>query len=141
MALDEEIRGALSELGKALNEAVSSSEEVHAILERIRETGWGAYLVLDATVALERKGRRSSASLPSIRRGGLDQKRTPRRAGRGATEQDADAHGEAEAKPFQISVKDLSLLRALGIDPTRAVRRKRKASASVTLRSTVARRT
>ena len=39
MALDERTRAALRELGNALNEAISSSERVHEILQRIREDG------------------------------------------------------------------------------------------------------
>lgn len=120
MALDEKVRAALRELGTALNEAVSSSERVHEILARIREEGYDPYLVLDATVGLERKGRQARAALPSIRRGG-------RRA-------------DPEDPAFRIDVKDVGLLRALGIDPTRSPRARRRPGATVTLRSTVGRR-
>ena len=125
MALDEKTRAALRELGKALNEAVSSSAEVHEILQRLREEGHEPYLVLDATVALDKKGRRSQAALPSIRRGG-----------RGRRE-------EAEGAAFEIDVKDLHFLRSVGIDPTRALRAprgRRRAGTAVSLRSTVAKR-
>jgi len=122
MALDERTRGILKELGNALNAAVSSSEKVHEILAKVREEGFEAYLILDATVALDKRGRRSSAHLPSIRRG-------------------APPRGDAETAVFQITVKDLNLLRALGIDPTRPIRARRAASATtVTMRTTVARR-
>ncbi len=121
MALDEKVRAALRELGTALNEAVSASQQVHAILSRIREEGYEPYLVLDATVGLDRKGRKARAALPSIRRGG----------GRAR---------DAEDPSFQIDVKDLKLLRALGIDPTRSPRARKRSSATVTLRSTVAKK-
>lgn len=123
MALDERTRGFLRELGAALNKAVSSSEKVHEILAKVREEGYDAYLVLDATVALEKRGRRSSASLPSIRRGALQ-----------------SARGEGETAVFQINVKDLSFLRSVGIDPTRPIRARRPPAATVTLRSTVAKK-
>src|ERR1035438_4657831 len=71
MALDDKVRAYLRDLGAALNEAVSSSEKVHEILAKVKAEGYGVYLVLDATVALEKRGRRSSAALPSIRRGAL----------------------------------------------------------------------
>ncbi len=125
MALDERTRAALRELGNALNEAISSSERVHEILQRIREDGNDAYLVLDATVALEKRGRRAKAALPSIRRGGQ-----PRRE-------------ESESAPFKIDVKDLHFLRSVGIDPTRAPRAprgRRRPGTTVSLRSTVAKR-
>lgn len=126
MALDEKTRAALRELGKALNEAVSSSAEVHEILRRLREDGHEPYLVLDATVALERRGRSARAALPSIRRGGQARR------------------DESEGAAFTIDVKDLHFLRSLGIDPTRAARAprgRRRSGTTVTLRSTVAKRT
>jgi len=123
MALDDKLRAHLRELGAALNEAVSGAPKVHEILARVKAEGYDAYLVLDATVALDKRGRRSSAALPSIRRG------TPG-AGR----------AEGESAPFQINVKDLGLLRSLGIDPTRPIRARRRPAASVTLRSTVTRK-
>jgi hypothetical protein len=124
MALDEKTRAALRELGKALNEAVSSSADVQEILQRLRDEGHEPYLVLDATVALDGRGRRSRAALPSIRRGG---------------------HGRAEEAEgtFKIDVKDLHFLRSVGIDPTRAPRAprgRRRTGTAVSLRSTVAKR-
>jgi hypothetical protein len=123
MALDDKLRAHLRDLGAALNEAVSAAPKVHEILARVKAEGYDAYLVLDATVALDKRGRRSSASLPSIRRGAPG-------AGR----------AEGESAPFQINVKDLGFLRSVGIDPTRPIRARRRPGASVTLRSTVARK-
>jgi hypothetical protein len=128
MALDEKVRAYLRELGAALNEAVSSSEKVHEILAKVKAEGYGVYLVLDATVALEKRGRRSSAVLPSIRRGALQSARAEDGEGR-----------TVETAVFQINVKDLSFLRSVGIDPTRPIRARRR-PATVTLRSTVAKR-
>lgn len=121
MALDDKVRDHLKELGSALNEAVSASARVHEILGKVKAEGYEPYLVLDATVALERRGRRSSAALPSIRRG------TP-------------ARGDGDGATFKIDVKDLNLLRSLGIDPTRPVRARRQSGATVTIRSTVSRK-
>ncbi len=127
MALDEKTRGLLRELGAALNQAVSSSEKVHDLLAKIRAEGTDAYLVLDATIVLDKRGRRSSAALPSIRRGALPGTRE-----------------DGEHAPFQINVKDLGFLRSVGIDPTRPIRARRRpaptSSTTVTMRSTVAKR-
>jgi len=131
MALDEKVRAYLRELGAALNEAVSSSEKVHEILGKMKAEGYGVYLVLDATVALEKRGRRSSAALPSIRRGALQ-------AARAA--EDGDGSTTVERAVFQINVKDLSFLRSVGIDPTRPIRSRRRPQGAVTIRSTVAKR-
>ncbi|MCM3876971.1 MAG: hypothetical protein NEA02_11195 [Thermoanaerobaculia bacterium] len=130
MALDDKVRAYLRELGAALNEAVSSSEKVHEILAKVKAEGYGVYLVLDATVALEKRGRRSSAALPSIRRGSLQ-----------ATGAAGHEEGSTvERVVFQINVKDLSFLRSVGIDPTRPIRSSRRPQATVTIRSTVAKR-
>lgn len=129
MALDDRTREALRDLGNALNEAVSSSARVHEILQRIREEGREPYLVLDATVALEGAERKVRASLPSIRRGGA-----PRRA----------EPGESDGTGFKIDVKDLHFLRSVGIDPTRAPRAprgRRRPGTTVSIRSTVAKKT
>ena len=123
MALDERTRAYLRELGAALNQAVSSSEKVHEILAKVRAEGYDAYLVLDATVALDKRGRRSQAALPSIRRGALSRDRE-----------------ESETAVFQINVKDLSFLRSVGIDPTRPIRARRRPATTVTLRSTIAKK-
>ena len=125
MALDDRTRAALRELGKALNEAVSSSADVQEILQRLRDEGHEPYLVLDATVALEKRGHRARAALPSIRRGGHAR------------------NEEAEGGAFKIDVKDLHFLRSVGIDPTRAPRAprgRRRTGTAVSLRSTVAKR-
>ncbi len=125
MALDEKTRAALRELGKALNEAVSSSADVKEILQRLRDDGHEPYLVLDATVALDARGRRARASLPSIRRGGPARRE------------------EAEGATFKIDVKDLHFLRSVGIDPTRAPRAprgRRRTGTTASFRSTVAKR-
>jgi hypothetical protein len=128
MALDEKLRAYLRELGAALNEAVSSSEKVHEILAKVKSEGYGAYLCLDATVALDKRGRRSSAALPSIRRGGLN-----------GSKEDREGNG-IDTAVFQINVKDLGFLRSVGIDPTRPIRARKRPHAAVTIRSTVAKR-
>jgi hypothetical protein len=123
MALDEKTRALLRELGAALNHAISSSEKVHEILARVKGEGYEPYLVLDATVALDKRGRKTSAALPSIRRGSLHSQRQ-----------------ETENAVFQINVKDLSFLRSVGIDPTRPIRARRRPPTTVTMRSTISKR-
>jgi hypothetical protein len=123
MPIDDRVRAHLRDLGAALNEAVSASPKVHEILAKVKAEGYDAYLVLDATVALDRRGRRASAALPSIRRGAP-----------------TGLRGDGETATFKIDVKDLNLLRSLGIDPTRPVRARRRPEATVTMRSTVSRK-
>ena len=123
MPLDESVRATLKKLGTALNDAISSSSKVHELLDQLREEGYEPYLCLDAKVALDRRGRRAQAALPSIRRGGGGARKA-----------------EAEEAPFRIDRKDLGILQSLGIDPTRPVRARRRPEAAVAVRSTVARK-
>ncbi len=121
MALDAEIRSLLKELGAALNESISSSAKVNEVLGRIRAIDYEVYLILNATVAIEKLGERRSATLPSIRRGAPPQK------------------SDRDSPAFQINVKDLNFLKTVGIDPTRSVR-SRRPSPDLTFRSSVYRR-
>ena len=126
MALDESVRSTLKNLGTALNDAISASTKVHELLDKLREEGYEPYLCLDAKVALDRRGRRSQAALPSIRRGGA-----------GSRKGEGD---DAAAAVFRIDRKDLGILQSLGIDPTRPVRVRRRPEAAVAVRSTVSRK-
>lgn len=99
--MDDRIKQLLQELGTAINESISGSEDVNQHIQRIRDEGYDLYVVLDATIGLNK--------------------------------QEAETPGEelVPAKPpkevqFRINVNDLSMLRSLGIDPTRKVRSTRR---------------
>jgi hypothetical protein len=100
--VDDKIKQLLQDLGTAINESISGSDDVNQHIQRIRDEGYDLYVVLDATIGLNK--------------------------------QDADS-GEVDAavpaKPpkevqFRINVNDLSMLRSLGIDPTRKVKSARR---------------
>ncbi len=98
--MDDKIKQLLQELGTAINESISGSDDVNRHIQRIRDEGYDLYVVLDATIGLNKQ------------------------------EPDADEQQDddtAVAKParevqFRINVNDLAMLRALGIDPTRKVK-------------------
>lgn len=99
--MDDRIKQLLQELGTAINESISGSEDVNQHIQRIRDEGYDLYVVLDATIGLNK--------------------------------QEAETTGEelVPVKParevqFRINVNDLSMLRSLGIDPTRKVRSTRR---------------
>ena len=95
----------LRELGTAINESISSSDDVNRHIQRIRDEGYDLYVLLDATIGLNKQGDDDDAPAPAP--GAL-------------VISDKDVQ-------FRINVNDLSLLRALGIDPTRKVRSARRA--------------
>jgi hypothetical protein len=107
MELSDHLRAMLKELGQAINESISGSGRVHDSIQKIRDEGYNLYMVLDAKVGVNKRearsrSRRGSATLASA-------------------EPDETAT-VSERAAFRINLKDLRLLKSLGIDPTRKVR-------------------
>ena len=106
--LDDKIKQLLQQLGTAINDSISSSEDVNEHIQRIRDEGYNLYVVLDATIGLNRLGDDEvEAPAPDPAAGML-------------------VKSDKQVQ-FRIDVNDLALLRALGIDPTRKVRGARRA--------------
>ena len=93
------IRRLLSDLRHSLSKVFSDSPEVNRVLHRIRDQGWSLYLVIDKSAS---ENGPNAFEIPSQRT---------------ATEADP---------AFRINGRDLTLLRSLGIDPTRTLRRRRR---------------
>ena len=106
MALDEHIRQLLKELGDAINDSISESENVNDRIQRIRDEGYNLYVVLDATIGLNREDGEGDVE--------------------GADVQEGPPTRSASEIQFRINVNDLAFLRSVGIDPTRKVRTTRK---------------
>lgn len=104
--VDDKIKQLLRELGSAINESISSSDDVNRHIQRIRDEGYNLYVVLDATIGLNKQDEE-------------DDERPP------ATAEMVVRDGNKDVQ-FRINVNDLSLLRGLGIDPTRKVRGARR---------------
>lgn len=107
--MNERIKQLLRELGTAINESISSSDDVHRQIQRIRDEGYDLYVMLDATIGLNKPGD--------------DDEEAPAAAPAALVASNANNRDVQ----FRINVNDLSLLRALGIDPTRKVRSSRRA--------------
>ena len=100
--MDDKIRQLLQKLGTAINESISGSDDVNRHIQKIRDEGYDLYVVLDATIGLNKQG---------------------------ADSDDEEAVVAAEPPKevqFRINVNDLAMLRAIGIDPTRKVRGARR---------------
>jgi hypothetical protein len=102
--VDDKIKQLLQDLGTAINESISGSEDVNRHIQRIRDEGYDLYVVLDATIGLNKQG-------------------SDEETGEGTVPVPASPTREVQ---FRINVNDLALLRALGIDPTRKVRTARR---------------
>jgi hypothetical protein len=108
--LDDKIKQLLQQLGTAINDSISSSDDVNEHIQRIRDEGYNLYVVLDATIGLNRLGDDEEIETPA----------TPPASAGMLVKSDRQVQ-------FRIDVNDLALLRALGIDPTRKVRGARRA--------------
>ena len=99
--MDDKIKQLLRDLGTAINESISGSDDVSRHIQRIRDEGYDLYVVLDATIGLNKQeGDDAPAEV--------------------VTEE------TTKEVQFRINVNDLALLRGLGIDPTRKVRSARR---------------
>jgi len=107
--MDDKIRQLLRDLGTAINESISGSDDVNRQIQKIRDEGYNLYVVLDATIGLNRQDESGEAP--------------PAPRGEPSTELIVKSNNEVQ---FRINVNDLALLRALGIDPTRKVRTARR---------------
>lgn len=107
--MDDKIKQLLRDLGTAINESISGSDDVNRHIQRIRDEGYNLYVVLDATIGLNKTGEDGEE---------VDTE-TNEPTAELVVRDDKDVQ-------FRINVKDLALLRSLGIDPTRKVRTARR---------------
>ncbi len=114
MELSDHLRAMLKELGQAINESISGSGRVHDSIQKIRDEGYNLYMVLDAKVGVKRERALRS-----------------RRAGALASVEPDEAPTASERAAFRINLKDLRLLKSLGIDPTRKVRTRKAVARKV----------
>jgi hypothetical protein len=101
--VNDRVKQLLRELGTAINESISSSEHVSQHLQKIRDEGYDLYVVLDATIGLNKPGEEPEPQPAEV-----------------------VAAGAEKEVQFRINVSDLALLRAVGIDPTRKVKTARR---------------
>lgn len=112
--VDDRIKQLLRDLGTAINESISGSDDVNQQIQRIRDEGYNLYVVLDATIGLNRSDGEDDDDLPET---------TTELALR---DDPQPAREEVREVQFRINVNDLGLLRSLGIDPTRKVKTARR---------------
>jgi hypothetical protein len=103
--VDDRIKQLLRDLGTAINESISGSDDVNRHIQRIRDEGYDLYVVLDATIGLNKQeDEGDAAAAPAV----VVPQEPPKEV------------------QFRINVNDLALLRSFGIDPTRKVRSTRR---------------
>lgn len=55
----------MKELGDAINESLSDSEQISEVVSRIKEGGYDIFLVLEATIGVSKPGEKTSEK-PSL---------------------------------------------------------------------------
>ncbi|HEY4681702.1 MAG TPA: hypothetical protein VIH17_00455 [Candidatus Acidoferrales bacterium] len=113
MRLDDRLRQLLRELGKAINESVSDSDQVADVIGTIRASGYDIFLVLDATIGLSKRPEDASLVITSQDKRFL--KRLHIRL-----DDEGQATVDADAEPRQrrgdgITSQDMKFLRSLKI--------------------------
>jgi hypothetical protein len=92
LELDDKLKRLMKELGSAINESLSESEQISDVMGKIRAAGYDLFLVLEVTVGFNKSGagerpRRGKSS--AIRKG--------------------------ETQEFQLTTQDAEFLRDLKI--------------------------
>jgi hypothetical protein len=58
--VDPQLKQLMKELGDAINESLSDSEQISEVVSRIKEGGYDIFLVLEATIGVSKQGEKSS---------------------------------------------------------------------------------
>lgn len=70
MQLDDNLKQLMKELGAAINDALSESEEISEAIQNVRNAGYDVFLVLEATIGFNKRSKAEGAEEPSAN-GGL----------------------------------------------------------------------
>ncbi len=54
--MDPQLKQLMKELGDAINESLSDSEQISEVVSRIKEGGYDIFLVLEATIGVSKQG-------------------------------------------------------------------------------------
>ena len=70
--MDDELKHLMKELGHAVNESLSESDQIAEVISRIKATGYDVFLVLEATIGFNRRDEEAAgkpaSSQPDTRR-------------------------------------------------------------------------
>jgi 4-aminobutyrate aminotransferase-like enzyme len=57
LQLDDNLKQLMKELGAAINDALSDSEEISQAIQNVRNAGYDVFLVLEATIGFNRRAK------------------------------------------------------------------------------------
>ena len=99
--MDRQLKKLMKELGDAINQSMTESEQIAAVITRIKSNGYDIYLVLEATVGFTKQGEARSP---------LSGKSPSGRALPGRV-----VSGRAKMPEFKLNTQDRQFLKALHI--------------------------
>ena len=68
--MDDNLKKLMKDLGAAINDALSDSEEISGAIQNVRDSGYDVFLVLEATIGFNRRSEGGSSKedeIPLIR--------------------------------------------------------------------------
>jgi NADPH:quinone reductase-like Zn-dependent oxidoreductase len=69
MQLDENLKQLMKELGAAINDALSESEDISEAIQNVRNAGYDVFLVLEATIGFNKRSKTDTGE--EVTSGGL----------------------------------------------------------------------
>jgi hypothetical protein len=64
--VDQELKERMKELGEAINKSLSDSEPISAVVSRIKEDGYNPFMILEATIAVSKRGEQISDKASAV---------------------------------------------------------------------------
>jgi 4-aminobutyrate aminotransferase-like enzyme len=64
MQLDDNLKQLMKELGAAINDALSESEEISEAIQNVRNAGYDVFLVLEATIGFNKRSKGEKTEEP-----------------------------------------------------------------------------
>ena len=74
MQLDDNLKQLMKELGAAINDALSDSENIGEAIQNVRNAGYDVFLVLEATIGFNRRTKPAEGAEIEDEAGGIDMK-------------------------------------------------------------------
>jgi hypothetical protein len=69
MQLDDNLKQLMKELGAAINDALSDSDEISEAIQNVRNAGYDVFLVLEATIGFNKRSKNDQGE--EVTSGGL----------------------------------------------------------------------
>jgi 4-aminobutyrate aminotransferase-like enzyme len=79
MQLDDNLKQLMKELGAAINDALSDSEDISEAIQNVRNAGYDVFLVLEATIGFNKRSKTDGteeATAPALKGGDMKLKVT-----------------------------------------------------------------